>query len=129
MLRKKLAERVGFFDRDFANPNVYSGFRLISRNRSDLASSNLRRRFRKFAGVCRFFYFNDTRNGTRRETLGKWFALTLSLRVSTWPKPVAVTPPAGTAARATGLFEARHSDTVRFSESFDVAPAHMLEAA
>jgi hypothetical protein len=59
----KLAERVGVFDRDFAIPNVYSGFRLISRDRNDLASSNLRLRFRPFAGVCQFFYFDGTRNG------------------------------------------------------------------
>ena len=65
----KLAERVGVLDRDFAKPNDYSGFRLISRNRNDLASSNLRRRFRPFAGFCRFFYFNGTRNGTRRGIL------------------------------------------------------------
>ena len=43
---------MGFFDRDFAISNVYSGFRLISRNRSDLASSNLRRRFRPFAAFA-----------------------------------------------------------------------------
>jgi hypothetical protein len=28
-------------------------------------------RFRPFAGFCRFFYFNDTRNDTRREDLGR----------------------------------------------------------
>ena len=61
----KLAERVGVFDRDFRKPNDYNGCGLISRNRSNLASSNLRRRFRPFAGFCRFSYFNDTRNGTR----------------------------------------------------------------
>jgi hypothetical protein len=49
---------VGVFDRDFAKPNECNGFTLISRNCNDLASSNFRRRFRPFAGVCRFFYFN-----------------------------------------------------------------------
>ena len=61
----KLAERVGFLERDFAKPNEINGFAIISRNRNDLASSNLRRRFRPFAGFCRFFYFNGTRHGTR----------------------------------------------------------------
>jgi hypothetical protein len=40
-----VAERVGFFDRDSAILNIYSGFQLISRNRNDLAFSNLRRVF------------------------------------------------------------------------------------
>jgi hypothetical protein len=61
---------VGFLERDFAKANEISGFAIISRNRNDLASSNLRRRFRPFAGVCRFFYFDDTRNGTRRDGCG-----------------------------------------------------------
>ena len=65
----ELAERVGVFERVFEILNVYSNFQLISRNRSDLASSNFRRRFRPFAGVCRFLYFNGTRNGTRHERL------------------------------------------------------------
>ena len=65
-----MAERVGVLARDFAKPNGINGFAIISRNRNDLASSKLRRRFRPFAGVCRFFYLNDTRNGTRREPLG-----------------------------------------------------------
>jgi hypothetical protein len=60
---------VGFFNRDFAKPNKINGFAIMSRNGNDLASSNLRRRFRPFAGVRRFFYFNDTRNGTRRDAL------------------------------------------------------------
>jgi hypothetical protein len=68
----KLAERVGFFDRDFAKANECSGFALISRNRNDLASSKLRRRFRPFAGVCQFFHFDDTRNGTQRERLPRF---------------------------------------------------------
>ena len=59
----KLAERVGVIARDFRKPNVYSGFWLISRNGNDLASSNLRLHFRPFTGACRFFYFDDTRNG------------------------------------------------------------------
>ena len=63
----KLAERVGVIARDFRKPNVYSGFWLISRNGNDLASSNLRLHFRPFTGACRFFYFDDTRNGTRRD--------------------------------------------------------------
>ena len=50
-------------------PNECNGFAIISCNRSDLASSNGCRRLRPFAGVCRFFYFNDTRNGTRRDAL------------------------------------------------------------
>jgi hypothetical protein len=41
---------VGVFDRDFAKPNVYNGFAIISRNRNDLESSNLRRRVLPFAG-------------------------------------------------------------------------------
>ena len=61
----KLAESVGVFDRDFVKPNEINGFALISRNRSNLAFSNLRRRCRPLAGFCRFFYFN----GTRRERL------------------------------------------------------------
>jgi hypothetical protein len=60
---------VGVFDRDFAIPNVYSRLALISRASSDLASSDVCQRLRPFAGFCRFFYFNDTRNGTRRERL------------------------------------------------------------
>jgi hypothetical protein len=59
---RRLAERVGVFDRDLAKANEINGFAIISRNRNDLASSNLRRRFRPFAGFCRFFHFNDTRN-------------------------------------------------------------------
>jgi hypothetical protein len=65
VLRKKLAERVEVLDREFAIPNRFNRFAIISRNRNDLASSNLRRRFRSFAGICQFFYFNDTRNDTR----------------------------------------------------------------
>jgi len=60
---ENMAERVGVFDRVFAKPNVRNGFALISRDRNDLASSIRCRRFRPFAGVCRFFYFNDTRPG------------------------------------------------------------------
>jgi hypothetical protein len=60
---------VGDFDRDFAKSNEINGFAIISRNGNNLASSHLRRRFRLFASVCRFFYFNDTRNGTRRGDL------------------------------------------------------------
>jgi hypothetical protein len=63
----KLAERVGFPSRDVAKPNQINSFAIISRNRNDLASSNLRQRFRPFAGICRFSYFDGTRNGTRRE--------------------------------------------------------------
>ena len=40
-------------------------------NRSDLASSSRRWRSRPFAGFCRFFHFNDTRNGTRRRMSSK----------------------------------------------------------
>ena len=65
--RRRMAERVGFFDRGLPKPNEINGFAIISRNRNDLASSNSRRRFRLFAGFCGFFYFNGTRNGTRRE--------------------------------------------------------------
>jgi hypothetical protein len=46
--------------------NEFNGFVLMLRNRNELASSNLRRRFRPFAGFCRVFYSNGTRNGTRR---------------------------------------------------------------
>ena len=60
---------MGVLDRDSAIPNVYSRLALISRDRNDLASSNLRRRFRPFAGFCRFSYFDGTRNGTRYERL------------------------------------------------------------
>jgi hypothetical protein len=62
-----MAERVGFPSRDVAKRNQINGFAIISRNRNDLASSDSRRRFRLFAGSCGFFYFNGTRNGTRRE--------------------------------------------------------------
>jgi hypothetical protein len=61
---------VGVRERDFAIPNVYNHFPPILRDCSDLASSNFRQRLRPFAGLCRFFYFNDTRNGTRRDVLG-----------------------------------------------------------
>jgi hypothetical protein len=54
-LGRFLAERVGFRERQFAKANGINGFAIISRNRNDLASSNLRQRFRPFAGVCRFF--------------------------------------------------------------------------
>jgi hypothetical protein len=64
MDRKKLAERVGVPERVVSKANGINGFAVISRNRTDLAFSNLRRRFRPFAGLCRFFYFNGTRNGT-----------------------------------------------------------------
>ena len=40
-----LAERMGVLARDFANRNEINGFAIISRNRNDLASSNLRQRF------------------------------------------------------------------------------------
>ena len=43
---KKLAERMGVRERDFAKPNKIGGFAIISRNLNDLASSNLGRRFR-----------------------------------------------------------------------------------
>ena len=66
-----MAERVGVLNREFAIPNVYSGFQLISRAGNDLASSNLRRRLPPFAGYCRFFHFNGTRNGTRPRTLSR----------------------------------------------------------
>ena len=54
--------------RGFRKPNAYCDFQLISRNRSDSASSDLRRRFRPFAGVCRSFYRNATRRGRQPET-------------------------------------------------------------
>jgi hypothetical protein len=50
-----MAERVGVLARDFAKANEINTFAIISRNHKDLASSNLRRRFRPFASVCRFF--------------------------------------------------------------------------
>jgi hypothetical protein len=79
LLRKtanqELAERVGFLGRDFAKANEMNGFALISRNRIDLASSDSCQRLRRFAGVCRFFYFNDTRNGTRREGHSEFAAM------------------------------------------------------
>ncbi|HYN09587.1 MAG TPA: hypothetical protein VES67_19555 [Vicinamibacterales bacterium] len=70
--QEKLAERVGVLARDFAKANEINGFATISRSRNDLASSSFRRRFRPFAGLCRFFYFNGTRHGTRRGALGEW---------------------------------------------------------
>ncbi|HYN09590.1 MAG TPA: hypothetical protein VES67_19570 [Vicinamibacterales bacterium] len=73
--RKKLAERVGLFDRDLAKANEINGFAIISCNRNDLASSNLRRLFRPFAGFPRFSYFNDTRNDTRREGHSEFAAM------------------------------------------------------
>jgi len=50
-----MAERVGGLSRDFAEANESSVFAVTSRNRNDSASSNLGRRFRPFAGICRFF--------------------------------------------------------------------------
>ena len=61
-----MAERVGVPERDFGKANEYNGFALITRNRNDLAPSNSRQRLRPFAGFCRFFWCNGTRNGTRR---------------------------------------------------------------
>ena len=53
---------MGFVARDFTTPNEYTGFAINSRNGNDLASSNLRRRFLPFAGVCRLApYFPDHR--------------------------------------------------------------------
>ena len=72
--RRRMAERVGVRERDFAKANGINGFAINSRNRNDLASSNLRRRFRPFAGFFGFFYFNDTRNDTRvRLLVGEWW--------------------------------------------------------
>ena len=48
---------MGFFARVFAKANEINGFALVSRNRSDLASSNPRGRFRPSAGIGRFLYF------------------------------------------------------------------------
>jgi hypothetical protein len=45
-------------------------FQRNARDRNDLASSNFCRRLRLFARVRRFFYRDDTRNGTRRDPLG-----------------------------------------------------------
>ena len=70
----KLAERVGVLARGFAKANEINGFAIISRNRNDLGSSNFRRHLRPFAGLCRFFYFNDTRNGARRGQFGELVA-------------------------------------------------------
>ena len=53
-LVERMAERVGVLARDFRNPNVYSVFAINSLNRNELASSNLCRRLRPFAGFCRF---------------------------------------------------------------------------
>ena len=64
-----LAERVGDFERDFAKANEINGFAIISCNREDLAVASIRRRLRPFAGSCRFFYCNGTRNDTRRRPL------------------------------------------------------------
>jgi hypothetical protein len=52
--QKKLAERVGVQERDFAKPNEVNGFADISCNRNDLAFANLRQRLRPFAGLGRF---------------------------------------------------------------------------
>ena len=41
---KKLAERVGVFERDLAKPNVYNDFAIISCNRNDLALAAICRR-------------------------------------------------------------------------------------
>ena len=61
-----MAERVGVFDAISRNPNEYGRLQRNARDRNDLASSNFCRRLRLFARVCRFFYHDDTRNGTRR---------------------------------------------------------------
>jgi hypothetical protein len=63
---EELAERVGVLAHVLAKTNEFNGFAIISRNRNDLAFAVFRRRCRPFAGICRFFYFNDTRNDTRR---------------------------------------------------------------
>jgi hypothetical protein len=79
----KLAERVGVSDRDFAKANEINDFAINSRTGNALASSDLRRRFRPFAGVCRFFYLNGTRNGTRRSVLPR-FLRRASTRSARW---------------------------------------------
>jgi hypothetical protein len=68
----KLAERVGFPERVFAKPNVYNDFAIIPFDRNDLPFANHRRRLRPFAGVCRFWRLNGTRNDTRRGILTKF---------------------------------------------------------
>ena len=60
---------MGVRERAFAKANVYSGLRLISRNRSELAFSDIGRSFRPFASVWRFFWRDGTRNGTRPDRL------------------------------------------------------------
>ena len=76
-----MAERVGVFESAFAIPNGYSGFRLISCNRNDLASSRSIQRFRPFAGFCRFFSRDGTRHGTRRDGCGDRRVENLLLRL------------------------------------------------
>jgi hypothetical protein len=61
---------VGVFDRDFAIPNVYNSLALISRNRSDLASSRIRRRLRPFAGFRRFSISMTLEMALDRDVLG-----------------------------------------------------------
>ena len=56
---------------DFAKPNVYNGFALISRNRNDLAFASLRRRLRPCASLCRFCQRDGTRNGTRQSGVSR----------------------------------------------------------
>lgn len=54
---EELAGRQGFPKRGFAKANGISGFEIISRNRNDLASSNLCRRFRPFASLLPVLLF------------------------------------------------------------------------
>ena len=58
----KLAERVGFFEAVFENPNEDGRVQRNASNRNNLASSDSCRRSRPFASVCRFCHRDDTRN-------------------------------------------------------------------
>ena len=61
----RLAERVGVLDRDFAKPNGFNGLAIILAQPQRISVFRLSPAFCPFAGVCRFLYLNDTRNGTR----------------------------------------------------------------
>ena len=66
----KLAERVGFFDAVFENPNECRHSQRNARHGNDLAPPDFFQRLRLFAGICRFCQRDGTRHGTRPETLG-----------------------------------------------------------
>src|SRR5687767_4838791 len=66
---RRLAEREGFLDAISEHPNDCLRFQCNACSTDDLPSSNVCRRSRPFAYVCRFLHRDVTRNDTRRESL------------------------------------------------------------